>query len=159
MPDIPGTGGGNGAGGSGIGFRRRERKNYYVSLNIGRTGTGEGNTSVGGGLLKIPFRGVEALYGSIKDTIGVEEVAENDNILTDLYGLAGKVLPKLRLGLSGGGLNNTGVGNQAQSDSNSSATCFVDPDAISDALRDLQGKTAYGKRITTVRIPRRRVYI
>ncbi|WP_416671592.1 hypothetical protein [Egbenema bharatensis] len=159
MANLPiGSDGGNNQGGGGNEFRRRERKNYYVALNIGRTGTGEGPASAGGGLLKIPFRGVEALYGSIKDKLGVQLVAENDNVLSDLYGLAGKTLPKLRLGLSGGGLN-TGTGNQAQQDSSKSATCFVNPDKISSALRDLQGSTAYGMRITTVRIPRRRVYI
>lgn len=161
MADLPGGDGGNNAGGAGQEFHRRERKNYYVALSIGRTGTGSGNaaTNRGGGQLKIPFRGVAALYGDIKTTVGVEEITESDNVLSDLFGIAGKMLPKLRIGLAGGGANNTGIGNQAQSDSNSSATLFVNPDNISEALRNLQGKTAYGKRITTVRIPRRRVYV
>lgn len=126
---------------------RNERKNYYVKL------TGKGSDS-----RKIPFRSPYALYDSIKETLGVKDVKESDYILASDYGSAGKILPRLRLKFENTFLNN-GLGNQAQADGTSNALVFCDPGQIETALWKLKGKTARGKRIADVRIPKRIAYI
>lgn len=121
---------------------RNERKNYYVKY----------------GSIYVGFRGPSALYDSIKSQLGIREVTErlDQNVI---YGIAGETLPRLSLKLSGGGLNNTGLANQAQSDGNAYVRVFVDPAKIESCLAGLVGRTTRGKRISAVKIPKRRVYV
>lgn len=123
---------------------RNERKNYYIEIRDTRIG----------------FRSPSALYDSIKRILGIRDVSERNarsNFI--IYGIAGETLPRLTLKLSGGGVNNTGIANQAQSDGNDNARVFCAPDKIEDALTQLVGRTTRGKRISGVRIPKRRVYV
>lgn len=125
-----------------VGFQRRERKNYYIQFNG----------------IKVGFRSPGALYDSIRNQLGVKLVNERRD-QDVVYGKASELLPRLRLKLSGGGVNNTGIGNQAQSDGNSSVLVFCDPAKIESAIRSLGGRTTRGKRISGVKIPKRRQYV
>lgn len=64
-------------------------KSYYVEMSS------RGNTS-----RKYGFRAPQALYGDIRNDLGVIEVSERTYGSVQ-FGIAGKSLPRLRLGLGG----------------------------------------------------------
>ncbi|KAM3099556.1 hypothetical protein ACKFKG_03195 [Phormidesmis sp. 146-35] len=123
---------------------RTERGNYFARY-AGKTGT------------NIAFRSPKAIYDSIKGDLGVQDVTEaNDQAM--LYGLAGRYLPRLSLGLQQT-LLNTGLGNQAQGDTQNTVRVFCSTTNLGTAIASLVGKTTRGRRIVKVSIPKRRVFL
>jgi hypothetical protein len=123
---------------------RNDRSNYYARY-AGKSGT------------NIAFRSPSAIYESIKGELGVKLVTEaNDESM--LYGLAGRYLPRLSLGLEQTFLNNQ-LGNQAQGVASNTVRVFCSTTNLGTAIATLVGKTTRGKRIVKVNIPKRRVYI
>lgn len=123
---------------------RNERGNYYTRYG-GKSGT------------NIGFRSPKAIYDSIKGILGVKDTTEaNDQAI--LYGLAGKYLPRLSLGLQQTLLNN-GLGNQAQGDTQNTVRVFCSTTNLGDAIEKLVGQTTRGRRIVKVNIPKKRVFI
>ncbi|PSB18435.1 hypothetical protein C7B65_15180 [Phormidesmis priestleyi ULC007] len=123
---------------------RNDRSNYYARY-AGKTGT------------NIAFRSPSAIYESIKGDLGVFLVSEaNDQAM--LYGLAGRYLPRLSLGLEQTLLNNP-LGNQAQGVAQNTVRVFCSTTNIGNAIASLVGKTTRGRRIVKVNIPKRRVFI
>lgn len=117
-----------------------ERTAYFVEM---------GNN---GSSIRYGFRAPATLYNNIKTDLGVKEATER-TYGSIVFGLAGEKLPRLRIGMGGR------FGNAANTDQRKSALVFVDPGRIEHCLDKLIGKSARGLSISSVRIPKRRVYI
>lgn len=102
--------------------------------------------------IKYGFNAPSNLYGGIKTDLGVIEATERTYGAT-IKGLAGRNLPRLRLGLGGR------FGNAANTRARKSALVFVDPGQIEHCLDRLIGKSVNGLDVTSVKIPKRRAYV